>query len=84
MSHTVDAILELPGPNYDLPPAIDPEDNLWEVERLASKRRIGSLVHAEVARRGYPASENTWETEKEIHHKIVTAFKVKPTRTEVA
>ena len=77
LDHTVDATLELPGPNYDQPPAIDPEDNQWEVERLVSKRRIGRVVWYMVKWRGYPASENTWEKKKDIHHKIVAAFEVK-------
>jgi hypothetical protein len=77
LDHTVDSTLELPGPSCDRPPAIDPEDNQWEVERLVSKRQIGRVVWYMVKWRGYPASENTWEKKKDIHHKIVAAFVIK-------
>jgi len=77
LDHTVDSTLELSGPSCDRPPAIDPEDNQWEVERLVSKRRIGRVVWYMVKWRGYPASENTWKKKKDNHHKIVAACEVK-------
>lgn len=42
---------------YDQPPALDPEDNQWRVEKLVKKRRIGRSVRYLVKWLGYPDSE---------------------------
>jgi len=44
---------------YDQPPALDPEDNQWRVEKLVEKRRIGRAVKYLVKWLGYPDSENS-------------------------
>jgi hypothetical protein len=56
------------------PPAIDPEDNQWKVEKLVNKRRIGRTVQYLVKWLGYPNSENTWEKRKDIDSDTVAAF----------
>ena|SRR5271155_5200774 len=56
------------------PPAIDPEDNQWKVEKLVNKRRIGRTVQYLVKWLGYPNSESTWEKRKDIDSDTVAAF----------
>jgi len=59
---------------YDRPPAIDPEDSKWKVEKLVKKRRIGRTVQYLVKWLGYPDSEKTWEKRKDIDPETVAAF----------
>lgn len=61
-------------PNFGRPPALDPDDNQFEVERLIGKRRFGRGVQYLVKWRGYPDSKNSWEKRKDIHSDIVMAF----------
>jgi hypothetical protein len=59
--------------NYDRAPAIDPEDNQWEVERPIEKRQIGRRVEYLVKWLGYPDNDNSWEKKKDIDSDIVVA-----------
>ncbi|KAF2471355.1 uncharacterized protein BDR25DRAFT_342626 [Lindgomyces ingoldianus] len=59
---------------YDWPPAVDPDDNRWTVEKLIEKRRIGRAVKYLVKWLGYPDSANSWEKKKDIDPDIVAAF----------
>lgn len=58
----------------DRPPAVDPEDNQYKVEKLIRKRRKGRKVQYWVKWLGYPDSENTWEAQQDIDPEIVAAF----------
>jgi hypothetical protein len=59
---------------HDRPPAVDPDDNQWTVEKLIEKRRIGRAVKYLVRWLGYPESENSWEKKKDIDPETVAAF----------
>jgi hypothetical protein len=59
---------------YDQPPALDPEDNQWRVEKSVEKRRIGRAIQYLVKWLGYPDSENSWERKKDIDLDTVAAF----------
>ena len=59
---------------YNLPAAVDPDDNQWAVEKLIEKRQIGRAVKYLVKWLGYPDSENSWERKKDIDPDIVAAF----------
>lgn len=61
-------------PNDERPPAIDPEDGQWEVERLIEKRQFGKTVKYLVKWLGYPSSENSWEKRKDIDPHVVSTF----------
>jgi Chromo (CHRromatin Organisation MOdifier) domain len=56
------------------PPAVDPEDQQYKVEKLIRKRRKGRKVQYWVKWLGYPDSENTWEAQQDIDPEIVAAF----------
>jgi Chromo (CHRromatin Organisation MOdifier) domain len=58
----------------DRPPAVDPEDNQYKVEKLVRKRRKGRKVQYWAKWLGYPDSENTWEAQQDIDPEIVAAF----------
>ena len=58
----------------DRPPAVDPEDHQYKVEKLIRKRRKGRKVQYWVKWLGYPDSENTWEVQQDIDPEIVAAF----------
>lgn len=62
--------------NHERPPAMDSDDDQFEVERLIKKRRFGKGIQYLVKWRGYPDSENTWEKTKDIHPSMVAAFEV--------
>ena len=61
-------------PSYERPPAVDSDDEQYEVERLLDKRRIGRGFQYLVKWRGYPNSENLWLKRKDINPDIVTAY----------
>jgi hypothetical protein len=70
----VQSINAIEASAHGRPPAIDPEDNQWKVEKLVNKRRIGRTVQYLVKWLGYPDSENTWEKRKDIDPDTVVAF----------
>jgi hypothetical protein len=45
--------------NYERPPAVDSDDEQYEVEKLIKKRRCGRGYQYLVKWRGYPDSDNT-------------------------
>ena len=59
----------------DRPPAIDPDDGQWAVERLIKKRRTGSKTQYLVKWLGYPESDNSWVMKRHIGSELLKAFK---------
>lgn len=61
----------------ELPPAIDLEDNQWEVEHITSKCRIGREVWYMIKWKGFSSSENAWQRKGDIHPELVANFEAK-------
>ena len=59
----------------DRPPAVDPDDGQWAVERLIKKRRTGSKTQYLVKWLGYPDSDNSWVMKRHIGSELLKAFK---------
>ena len=64
----------------DRPPPIDPDDNQWEVEKLVSKRRIGTKLLYLVKWKGYPAGESSWQEKVDIHPELVKDYEARHRR----
>ena len=62
------------GSEFARPPAMDPDDNQWKVERLIAKRQIGRGFQYLVKWLGYPVDESTWEKKRDIDPNIVATF----------
>jgi hypothetical protein len=59
---------------YQRPPPIDPDDNIYIVDSIKDHRRVGRgrkfLIHWQ----GYPDSEDSWEKEKDISKELVRDY----------
>jgi hypothetical protein len=59
------------------PPAVDSEDDKWEVEHIASKCRMGRQVWYMLKWKGFPSSENTWQRKGDIHPELIATFEAR-------
>ncbi|KAK5308954.1 hypothetical protein LTR93_012303 [Exophiala xenobiotica] len=60
--------------DHECPPAVDSDDDQYEVETLLGKRRRGRGVQYLVKWRGYPNRANSWSKTKDINADLVIAF----------
>ena len=56
------------------PPAIDEDEDIWEVEALLAKWKQGRRVVYLVKWKGFPHEDNTWEKREDINTELVKDF----------
>jgi hypothetical protein len=57
------------------PPALDPGDDAWEVERILDMRTRWKRSEYLVKWLGYPNSENSWVAEEDIGHSALVEYR---------